>query len=116
MNCKTLDHPLPEAVIQRVLLARLNAIPCCFFDRINTVVAQAGGRHVRSARSGTADILGCAEGIFVAIEVKSATGRQSTDQAEYQRKVEAAGGLYLIARDVDSTLAAVRAAMEARHG
>jgi len=37
---------------------------------------------------------------FLAIELKSAEGRQTQHQKEYQRKVEEAGGKYVIVRSV----------------
>jgi len=104
--------PLSERDIQRVLLVRLNQIPGVLAYRVNTLVARAGPRTIRSVRKGHADILACARGRFVAIEVKSPTGRQSDAQSRFQSFVEAAGGRYLLARDVNSTLEAVRRILE----
>lgn len=39
-------------------------------------------------------------GQFLAVEVKSDTGRQSEAQRNFQSMVEAFGGLYILARDV----------------
>ena len=39
-------------------------------------------------------------GQFLAVECKSATGRQSEAQRNFQKMVEAMGGLYLLVRDV----------------
>ena len=35
------------------------------------------------------------------VEVKSPTGRQSEDQQEFQKRVEALGDLYILARSID---------------
>ena len=52
--------------------------------------------------SGTADIQAIIEGKHIFIEVKIGRDRQSEDQMMTQKKVEKAGGVYLIAKDFDS--------------
>lgn len=55
-----------------------------------------------SSQNGTADISATIKGRSVKIEVKcTGTGDnyQSQDQRDYQRKIEQAGGVYVIARD-----------------
>ena len=61
----------------------------------------ANGRRVRAAMPGAADIIACLYGIFVAVECKTASGRQSPAQRRYQEAVQRAGGMYLLARSVD---------------
>ena len=56
------------------------------------------------ATSGSADISATVSGRSVKIEVKIGHDRQSEAQKEYQRKVEAAGGIYIIAADFESFL------------
>jgi|WetSurMetagenome_2_1015567.scaffolds.fasta_scaffold885176_1 hypothetical protein len=41
------------------------------------------------------------EGRFVGIEVKAPGGKQSEHQKEIQRQIEAAGGIYLLIKDVE---------------
>ena len=48
---------------------------------------------------GSADISATIAGRSVKIEVKAGKDRQSDHQREYQRQVEAAGGIYVIARN-----------------
>lgn len=48
---------------------------------------------------GTADISATIAGRSVKIEVKIGTDRQSEEQHRYQQQIEAAGGLYYIARN-----------------
>jgi hypothetical protein len=50
---------------------------------------------------GTADISATIAGKSVKIEVKIGSDRQSQAQKEYQRMIEAAGGMYVIARSFD---------------
>lgn len=47
-------------------------------------------------------------GVLLAIECKSTTGRQSPEQQQFQREVEAAGGIYLLCRDVRELEALLR--------
>lgn len=50
---------------------------------------------------GSSDILGILSGgRFLAVECKSATGVQSDKQKEFQARIEANGGLYLLVRSV----------------
>ena len=53
---------------------------------------------------GSADISATIAGRSVKVEVKIGKDRQSEAQKEYQRKIEAAGGMYLIATDLASFL------------
>jgi len=52
-----------------------------------------------NSTKGSADISATVSGRSVKIEVKIGKDRQSAAQVEYQRNIEAAGGLYYIARD-----------------
>lgn len=53
---------------------------------------------------GVADILGIMPdktGRFLAVEVKTPKGRQSAEQVLFQKRVELAGGVYILARSVE---------------
>jgi hypothetical protein len=52
--------------------------------------------------NGSADISAIVKGRSIKIEVKIKTDRQSQVQKEYQKQVETAGGLYVIARDFET--------------
>lgn len=61
----------------------------------------AGAIVIREAfgtRSGSADILACFEGFFVAVECKSATGVLSEQQKQFIENVRAGGGVAIVAR------------------
>jgi hypothetical protein len=61
---------------------------------------------------GSADILGLmADGRFLAVEVKSETGRQSEQQRRFEAMVTRHGGLYVLARSAAQALAAVEQAL-----
>jgi hypothetical protein len=70
--------------------------------------------HLRFNRwglpNGAADLIGIVDGRFLAIEVKSPTGRQRQEQALWGAVVESRGGVYVVARSVDEALSAVKRA------
>ena len=84
---------------------RQNNLPAVYVDR-------HGARQFRSlpayARRGLPDIMLIhpKDGRFYGIEVKRTTGRQSDEQKAFQRDVEAANGVYILARSVDDVIAA----------
>lgn len=50
---------------------------------------------------GTPDIIAVIKGKFVGIEVKAPTGRMSADQILFQKRLEAHGGVYVLAKSVE---------------
>lgn len=79
-----------------------------FFWRNNTGAQKidngSSKRFVRYGLPGSADIIGVHKGRFIAIEVKSQRGRQSDNQRQFQRSIEDAGGIYILAFSVDDAL------------
>lgn len=53
---------------------------------------------------GGSDLIGMLGGRFLAIEVKSPTGRQSPEQKLFEGLVKSKGGIYLMPRSVDDAL------------
>lgn len=108
-----MDRKIPEGAIQRFILDELSrrGILCWREARIPTPIRQ--GRRVVGFRKadqytlGIPDIFCVIRGHLIGIEVKTVTGRQSDDQVEWQRKLEEAGGTYVLARaweDVERVL------------
>lgn len=54
---------------------------------------------------GAADLIGLYRGRFVAVEIKTATGRQSPEQRTFQALVERHHGIYVILRSVEDARA-----------
>lgn len=107
--------PSEHEIQQRILYA-LGSRTDVTVWRNNVGAARApGGGLVRFGLPGSADILGFLHpsGRFLAVEVKSATGRLSPKQQVFRRVVEAGGGLFIVARTVDDAISAVNAAQEA---
>lgn len=67
------------------------------------------GAFVRYGHPGSADIIGLLpDGRFLAVECKTATGRQRKAQQVFERMVTRSGGLYVLARstaDLERALA-----------
>lgn len=71
-----------------------------FTDVVGRTRSIGSGRWIPTSGSkGTADISATIRGRSVKIEVKIGKDRMSEDQRNYQQKIEAAGGLYFIARN-----------------
>jgi hypothetical protein len=69
----------------------------------------AGGRRVTFGVGGPggADLIGMLDGRFLAIEVKSPTGRQSPEQERFEGLVKSKGGIYLMPRSVEEALSLI---------
>ena len=57
-----------------------------------------GFRRADAFNVGMPDIVCVIRGRFIGIEVKSAIGRQSPEQHEWQERIKKAGGVYILAR------------------
>lgn len=58
---------------------------------------------------GSADLIGCYQGRFVAVEVKTPSGKQTPEQRLFQACVERNGGVYLLPRSVQQAVEMVAA-------
>lgn len=96
-----------ESQLQDRIRLALGAVPGLVLFRNNVGVAELRGHTVRFGVGGPggADLIGIWNGRFVAIEIKTPTGRQSADQIKFQALVESKGGEYVILRSVDEAKA-----------
>lgn len=106
----------PEAIIQRRILAALAAAfhPHGIFWPHPTGMAwtRDGKRPIRYGLPGSSDIVGCLAGRWVGIEVKTETGKQRDAQIAFQRVIEVAGGIYIVARSPEEAVDQLRARIE----
>lgn len=93
---------LTESQLQDQIRIVLNH-PDLVLWRNNCGVAERNGHKIRFGvgNPGGADLIGLFRGAFVAIEIKTLTGRQSPEQKLFQQLVERKGGTYLILRSVE---------------
>jgi len=98
-----------EAKLQNLILAQLGELaPDVFVWRANRGAVKRGASFIRFGARGQADILGLVRGRFLAVEVKGDQGMQQLEQYEFQGHVEAAGGTYIVARELNDVLIPVR--------
>jgi hypothetical protein len=98
---------MTEAELQAEILLAVGSRPDCRIWRNNTGVGRtlSGQRVIRFGLVGSADLLGILRGgRFLAVEVKTAKGRQSEAQRNFQRMIESMGGIYVLARDVQTVV------------
>jgi hypothetical protein len=91
----------PEAAALLEVLKALRAHPLvAWAERQNSGAAKVGSRFIRFGWPGCADVLGqLRDGRFLAVEVKSPTGRLRPEQAVFLERINQAGGVGFMARD-----------------
>jgi hypothetical protein len=68
------------------------------------------GAWVSLGPPGIADIVGVIDGRGVFVEVKTKTGKQREAQRKFQKAIEKAGGIYILARSPEEAIEKVEAA------
>ncbi len=96
----------PEAKVSAAVDRYLKSIGALNL-RTSAGVAQFGERKVMMGAAGTSDRTCCIGGRFVAIEIKSATGKPTPSQEQYLARVRAAGGVAIVARSAEDVKAAL---------
>ena len=64
-------------------------------------------RFLRYGLKGSADIIACIDGRFVAVEAKCGRDKQRPEQARFEAAITKAGGVYILARSVDDVRAVI---------
>jgi hypothetical protein len=99
---------MSEGAIQDAIRVALSGEPGLVLWRNNVGIAEHRGQRVRYGLAvGSADLVGCLDGRFVALEVKTATGRAAPEQRLWLDLVRRYGGFAAIVRSVDEARAAV---------
>ena len=104
----------PEAAALLEVLKALRAHPAvAWYERQNTGAARVGGRFVRFGWPGCPDVLGqLKDGRLLGVEVKAAKGRTSPEQVAFLERINRAGGLAFVARDLRDVLRELETAKE----
>jgi hypothetical protein len=94
------DRPESAALVE--VLKALRAHPSVdWCERMNSGVAKVGNRYIRFGWTGCSDLLGMLrDGRILAVEVKSPSGKLRPAQAVFLERVNAAGGIAFMARDL----------------
>jgi len=74
------------------------------FVRVQAGSIRIGNRLIRMAAAGTADLVGSYRGRAIALEVKTAKGRQAETQAAWEKRWADAGGIYAVVRSAAEAL------------
>jgi hypothetical protein len=92
--------PQPENNVLNECLVALSQAGCLAWRNDTGAYKTAQGRLIRYGLcKGSADIIAIApDGVFVAVECKTATGRASTDQLRFLDAIKAKGGRSGVAR------------------
>jgi hypothetical protein len=79
--------------------------------RNNSGAMKFGGRFVRFGATGSPDIFAIVPpgGRLLGCECKTAAGRQTQSQKDFQAAMERAGAVYVLARSVDDLMGVLRA-------
>ena len=92
---------MTEKQIQNSIVREFGTKPWLRIWRANVGVARINRRVVRFGVPGQADLTGILyDGRKIEIEVKSATGRQTQDQKNFQAMIEKFNGVYILARSI----------------
>ena len=92
---------MTEKQIQNSIVREFGTKPWLRIWRANVGVARINRRVVRFGVPGQADLTGILyDGRKIEIEVKSATGRQTQDQKNFQAMIERFNGVYILARSI----------------
>lgn len=99
---------MSEGHIQDAIRLALTDEPGLVLWRNNTGVAEHRNARVRYGLAvGSADLIGCLDGRFVALEVKTPVGRASTEQRQWLDLVRRNGGFAAVVRSVAEAHAAI---------
>jgi hypothetical protein len=86
--------PTPEAILTRSVRSLLNATGIFHWKEYQTL----------GSFPGVSDIIGCYKGRFIAIELKAPKGILSPAQQTFIDRVNTAGGLAFVAKDMDTVI------------
>jgi hypothetical protein len=91
----------PEALVLKACLTWLRDRHVFCWRNNTGAMALSDGGYIAFGHVGSADIIGLLPcGQFLAVECKSAKGRQSEDQREFQSHIERNHGIYILAHSL----------------
>jgi len=92
-----------EKEIEKQILDYLSLLPECFVWKCNNFGTYGKFRKAKSKHiiNGVSDILGIYKGRFLAIEVKTKTGKTSTEQDQFLENIRIQGGISFVARSLE---------------
>jgi hypothetical protein len=101
-------------IIATLLIEIPRQLPGARAWRRNVGATVVADRFIRYGIPGESDVTGIFDGIRLEIEVKAGKDKPSPEQLSFLNMIRNAGGIGLICRDVEETIAAIRAEWETR--
>lgn len=95
-----------ERDIQAAVRLALGSDPGLVLFR-NSVGYDSNTRQRFGLCPGSADLVGCCDGRFIGLEIKSERGRSSPEQIRWAELIRSKGGFVAVVRSVDEAIAAV---------
>ena len=99
-----MKQKLLEADIQRQCLDYLKLNKIFHFRQNTGMFLNKNDHYYRFGELGCPDIICVMGGTFIGLEIKSENGRQSIHQLDFQKRLEKAGGIYVIIRSLDDLI------------
>ena len=88
-----------QDLVKQILLYLSSVDKCRAWENVTgTGYTMDLSRIISFGLKGSADILGCWDGKFIAIEVKTGNAVQTKQQRMFEQMINHCGGLYLVAR------------------
>jgi hypothetical protein len=104
----------PEAAALTEVLKALRTHPAvAWCERMNSGAVRMGARFVRFGWPGCPDVLGqLNDGRLLGVEVKAAKGKASPEQVAFLERINRAGGVAFVARDLRDVAAGLQPTTE----
>lgn len=93
-----------EKETQKAILEYLDVRGIFHYRQNSGAYKAAHGGFIRYGTKGAPDIVAVFRGKYIGIEVKDIKGRLNDNQKDFCKLLEAAGGIYMIARDIDDVI------------
>ena len=108
---------MKESETQKAILEWLDWKHIFHYRNNSGAFVDSNEHFYRFGAVGSPDIVFVVNGQYAGIEVEASKGRQSDNQKEFQRQLEAAGGRYILAHSLDDVVNAFpKAAWNPRRG
>lgn len=100
-----MNGPRPkESEVQRAILDYLELRGIFHYRNNSGGFRDAKNHFYRFGAVGSPDIVCVVNGQYVGLEIKAPGGKQSEHQKEFQRRLEKAGGRYIVAYAIDDVM------------
>lgn len=93
-----------EKETQKAILQYLEAKRIFHYRNNSGATKTEHGSFLRYGYPGSPDIIAVVKGTYIGIEVKDIKGKLSPSQIAFQKELEKAGGIYIVARDIDTII------------